>query len=299
MIVQRACGTGSSFHSAGTMIEDHAVTVDILAQNVPGSYGLGAFGIRMTFPPETQYIRAAYDVTWLDSTGRNDWCDGPTLTEDGSWMFECVTLGGYTPPGPTGAGVIGHVTVLPPQSLGTTAVSLAGSQLSDITGGGSPWGSDGNLNAAITDIHINTVGCPDANLDGKVSVGDLTLASKSSGARGEDSLGALSAAIGTTDTNLPISQIGLLQVNDTIAIDAELMTVQSVQQTPPSITVTRRGDQQTPARTHSAGAIIYRTTAPGVLANYTWPRDANHDYKISVGDITLMARVSPLTCPVE
>jgi hypothetical protein len=30
---------------------------------------------------------------------------------------------------------------------------------------------------------------------------------------------------------------------------------------------------------------------------YTWPRDVNHDLVISVADLSIMARMSPLICP--
>ena len=127
------CGT-VAFHATGDMVQAKTVTVDILAQNVPGPDGLGAFEVHLTFPPETQFIKAVNDTTWLTSTGRTDpWCDSPALI-DGTWVFRCSTLRRH--PKRThrhrrrrarhrlAASVSGRLTV----------ISLAGSQLADIAG---------------------------------------------------------------------------------------------------------------------------------------------------------------------
>jgi hypothetical protein len=279
-------------HTAGTTVQAHTVTVDVLAQNVPGPEGLGGFEVRLTLPPETEYIKGVVDTTWLTSTGRTDpWCDSFALI-DGSWVARCSTLN-PTPNGPTGTGVVAHVTVLPPQELGVTVISVAGSQLANIKGD--------NLQAAPADLRINMIGCPDANLDGRVSIGDLTITSRTLNARGENSLATLSSGITASDTQIPISQVGLLQLNDSIALDAELMTVQAINPSPPSITVAR-AQLSTSAHAHNAGTIIYRGTYPNNVNgtyNYTWPRDPNHDYRVTVSDLTVMARVSGIFCPTD
>ena len=291
-------GTQAVAHNQGRPIEAHTVTVDIRAQNVIDSHGLGAFGVYLTFPPETQYVKAVMDTTWLASTGRDpSWCD-PTTHDLGGGVYylACFTMGDPGNPGhplgPTGSGLIARVTVLPPQSLGSTTVSLAGSFLADISGD--------NLSANVRNIVVQAINCPDANLDGIVSVGDLSLTAWNNSDQGVDSGATLFADVNTTSTSIQISQQGLLQVNDTISIDAEIMKVlQLIPGTPPSMVVSR-ANQGTPASTHKAGSHIYRGTVDGNLdgkIGYTWPRDVNHDSVISVSDLTIMARMSPLICP--
>jgi len=293
-------GTNAVAHNQGAPIDAHTVTVEIRAQNVTNALGLGAFKVYLTFPPETQYIKAVMDTTWQASTGRDpSWCD-PTTHDlpGGVYLFQCFSMGdpqnGWYPVGPTGTGIIGRVTVLPPQSVGATSVSLAGSVLSNTAGT--------DLGANVQNITVQAINCPDTNLDGLVTVGDLSLVAWNVNDQGVDSGVTLSEDVNATSTSIQISQQGLLQVNDTISIDAEIMKVlQLIPGTPPSMVVSR-ANQNTPARTHKAASHIYRGTVDGNVdgkIGYTWLRDVSHDGAISVADLSIIARVSSTSpiCP--
>jgi hypothetical protein len=88
---------------------------------------------------------------------------------------------------------------------------------------------------------------------------------------------------------------------NTISIDAELMTLQALQEGTPDDTMTvARAINSTPAKPHNAGAHIYRGTYDGNYDGkygYTWPRDVNRDGIINVGDLLIIARTQGMLCP--
>ena len=296
MVVWRAWnGTYSAGHNAGTQIDGHTTTIDIYAQNVTDTDGLGLFDLYLTFPPETQYIKSSIETAWISSTGRDPWCEGPT--QDGStWHLVCYTVGDPLNPGhphgPIGSGIIAKVTLLTPPDLGTTTVSLAGSALGDIVGY--------NLNAAVTNITIKTIDCPDVNLDAKITVADQLLVAKSKGARGVNSGGTLVSAMDTTTTQADISDQSLLQAGGTISIDSEVMTVGSLVEGTPDLMLVTRGLYLSTGKPHSAGDVIYRNTVASTFdgrLSYAPTRDPNHDLQISVADQLIIARVNGMFCP--
>ena len=297
MVVQRAqaCGGVAGVpvaHASGAVVQAHSLTFDVYAQNVTVAHGLGGFEISLTFPAGTQYVKAVYNDQWLTSTGRESWCDGPALIE-GSYQMACATMGPSNNPtlsGPTGTGLIGRVTVLPPESPATPTISLAGSYLTNIYGGGRD--SDGDLHAAVQNYQLSVVRCPDVNLDGRINGNDMYIIARSNGAEGRLA-GTLVGAITSSATSATISDQSLLSVNNTISIDGELMTVQQLTEGSPDTMTMSRANQVTLAKPHAAGAEIWRgsTIAPltGTYA-YTRLRDPNQSRKIDGNDLYIAAR---------
>jgi len=304
MVVQRAMnGSGAVFHASGKTINAQTVTVNIYANNVTNSWGLGGFEVGITLPPEVQFIKMTSQSTWLTSTGRSEWCDGPFQYGD-TWTVSCATTGnledGRYPIGPKGSGVIATVTVLPPQNPGLSTVSLAG-QLVNTPGDVIP--------ATVNNLGIRVLKCPDANLDGSVNVGDALIVAIHADDEGEDSGATLVSQVDASQTNMQVSDQSLLlsippyncsELPCTISIDAELMTLQALQEgTPDTMTVARKINN-TKAKPHNAGAHIYRGTYDGNYDGkygYTGPRDVNSDGYINVGDALIIARASDIECP--
>jgi hypothetical protein len=302
MVVQRGWGTPAAEHTATTNIQAKTVTVDIMAQDVsdPNGYGLGAFKVYLTFPPDVQMIKMTYDWQWLSSTGRFPDCYPATETWPGSgtWQVSCATEnnpGSGDPPwyprGPSGSGRIARVTLLPPPS-GMATVSLAGSDLLNVAGT--------DLLPTVTDLKVKIIDCPDVNLDGRINVADSLTVAKNSGDSGVDTGATILSATNKTQTQVNISDQSLLHVNDTIAIDNEQMSVQTLTEGSPDVMTVVRAYNTSQAATHQAGAHIFRATTDGNFdgkRGYTRTRDVTHDGLINVADLLTVYKVSGITCP--
>ena len=291
MVVQRGVnGSAPGFHPSGRMILAHTVAVSIYANNVTDYWGLGGFQVYLTLPPGLELVRMTAQTTWLGSTGRDVWCDGPFPYGD-TWQVSCYTVGA-TPLGPKGSGLIAKVILLPSQDVGLRTVSLGG-QLVNISGTVIPSTSQNLL--------IRVLDCPDANLDGWVDSGDIGQVARNFGDQGVDSGATLVSQVDTSQANMDISDQSMLLLADTISVDTEQMTVTALQEgTPDSMTVTRAVNV-TQARSHSAGTHIYRATYDGNgdgMKGYTGPRDINKDGYVDSGDKALVARTMVYVCPV-
>jgi hypothetical protein len=299
MVVWRAQdGTSCISHASGEAVETHAFTVDIMANNVsdPTGYGLGAFKVDLTFPSNVQMIKFTPDTAWLTSTGRV-----PDCSFSSTWEASCFTYNNpqygqpaWYPPGPVGSGRIARVTLLPPTS-GDGTVSLAGSQITNVVGN--------VFDATMDDLFVRTVDCPDANGDGKISIGDLYVVAVNTNDRGVDTLVTLASAMDASATTAQISDQSKLHATptpDPISIDAERMTVtQLTEGTPDTMTVTR-AIHDTVARSHKASAHIYRATTGGIdgVMGYTRAADVDGSGLINIGDIYIIAQVpSGTRCP--
>ena len=298
MVVQRHQNDSvTAFHPSGRKIKAHTATVSIKANQVTDSWGLGHFNVTVTLPPELQYIRLTPDATWLQSTGRSAWCDGPFHTEGSSiWQVSCSTTGNggdsRYPLGPKGSGVIAKLVVLPEQDPGVYVASLSGSQLVNTTAEVIP--------VTTSAVYIGVIECPDADLNGRVDVGDSLMVALNSGDRGVDTGASLVSQADQSQTEMQISDRSLLSIGNTISIDAELMTVQALQESTPDVMTVARGVDLTPKKTHAAGAHIFRGTYDGNMDGkygYTAPRDVNHDLRIDVGDSLLVALSTGTMCP--
>ena len=83
----------------------------------------------------------------------------------------------------------------------------------------------------------------------------------------EDTNKQLAAAVGPTDTVLPVTRSGAaLHPDDTIRVEEEVMRVLAVE--PTALTVAR-GQQGTPATAHAAGLDIYRGTRVSLVEFFT------------------------------
>jgi len=290
-------GSVATSHPSGRMIKAHTVTISIYANEVTDSWGLGAFQLYMTLPPAVELIKMTGQTTWLGSTGRDVWCDGPFPYGD-SWQITCYTMGdwedGRYPIGVKGSGLIAKVTLLPSQDLGLKTVNLA-AQLTNTAGAVIP--------ATVQNFSIRVLECPDTNLDGVINVGDALMVAKNSGDRGEDSGATLVSQVDASQTEMQVSDQSLLLPilpYNTISIDAEQMTLQALQEGTPDIMTVARAINFTPAKPHNAGAHIYRATYDGNYDGkygYAWPRDVNHDGVINVGDSLIVARTAGMVCP--
>ncbi len=297
-------GTPCLAHSQGEPVETHAVVVNIWANGVtdPAGYGLGLFKVDLTFPPEVEMIAMWPDPQWLGSTGRIPFCYGAWQKGPSTWEVSCGSENNppigdditWHPPGPTGSGRIAQLLVVPPaKQAGAVTIGLAGSTLTNV--------AVTNLGATNVDLVMRTVDCPDANRDGKMSVGDLYTVAISSGEKGRDTNVTLSSAMNASATSAQISDQSLLHVNDTVSIDAELMTVGSLHEGTPDTMGVTRAFFSTPAKSHKAGAHIYRGYYDGNndgLLTYTRPADIDGSGIINVGDLYVVASVpSGTLCP--
>jgi hypothetical protein len=282
MVVTRGVnGSSPASHLNGRTIKAQTATLNIYANGIT-SPGLGGFTITMILPPEVQYVSLTWDSTWLGSTGRVPTCDGPFLISSGIWGVTCVTLEA-TPPPPTGSGIIGRVTLLPSQTLGTSSVSFAQSQLADIQGGILP--------ATMPELLVTTLECPDANLDTWVDSGDQLEVAVNSGDTGVDSGATLVNSVYQSQTTMNISDQSKLVVGDTISIDDEQMTVTALHDGIPDTMNVTRAVNKTTAGVHVAGRHIFRATGGGRdhIKGYTDARDVNDDGYIDSGDLLIIS----------
>jgi hypothetical protein len=163
--------------------------------------------------------------------------------------------------------------------------------------------------ATVQNLKIKVLECPDANLDGYINVGDALMVARNSGDWGEDSGATLVSQVNASQTNMQVSDQSLLlsippydcsELPCTISIDAELMTLQALQEGTPDTMTVARAINSTPAKPHNAGAHIYRGMHDGNYDGkygYTWPRDVNRDGIINVGDLLIIARTQGMLCP--
>jgi hypothetical protein len=293
MVVLRGWyGSTRTAHGSGTVVKAQTATASIFANNVTDAWGLGAFTVVVGFPPETKYVKLTAEPAWLGSTGRMAMCDGFQYEGENIWQISCSTTGnpgdsGH-PLGPKGSGLIASLIVQVGQSTGTSTVNIWGN-LFNTTGAEIP--------ATVTNLNVAVQECPDTNLDGKVDSGDIGQIARNFLDRGEDSGVTLVSQVDTAQTSMAISGQGLLVNGDTIAIDAEQMTIVTVQ--PDTMTVTR-GANFTRIASHVAGASIYRGTIDGNgdgRKGYTRPRDVTDDNKIDSGDLGIVARTMVTQCP--
>jgi hypothetical protein len=295
MVVTRAQnGSFAAAHASGAGIKAQTVNVNIYANDVTDPLGLGSFQIYMVLPPEVQYVQMVYQEGWLTSTGRESMCDGPFNWGGNTWTVSCTTLGA-TPAGPRGSGLIAKVTLLPSQSVEKiNTIKFSGSELLNTHANPIP--------ATVQNLSIKVLKCPDANLDGNINVGDALLVALQSDDRGIDTGATLVSQVNASQTQMQISDQSLLLLNGTASIDAEQMTVQTLQEGMPDTMTVVRGANKTPKTPHNAGAHIYLGTIDGNYDGkfgYTGPRDVNHDGVINVGDSLIIAMTpDSYVCPV-
>jgi len=279
-------------HGSGTTVKAQTVTASIYANSVTDAWGLGAFTVVVGFPTEVRYVKLMAEPAWLGSTTRMASCDGFQYEGENVWQITCNTIGdpenpGY-PLGPKGSGLIATLKLQVQPDMGTSTVNIWGNLL-NTTGADIP--------ATVTNLNVVVQRCPDTNLDLKVDSGDIGQVARNFGDRGEDSGATLVNAIDTAQTSIAISGQGSLVNGATIAIDAEQMTVLTLQ--PNSMTVTR-GVNNTRAASHAAGAPIYKGTIDGNTdgkLGYTRPRDVSDDNKIDSYDLGIVARTMVTQCP--
>jgi hypothetical protein len=297
MVVQRGVnGSAPGSHLSGRPIKAHTVSVSIYANSVTDSWGLGAFQVYLTLPPGVELIKMTAEPTWLASTGRDPWCDGPYNPPGTSnWQVSCFTFGNAEdqryPIGPKGSGLIAKVILLPSQDPGLRTISLAG-QLTNTPGTVIP--------ATSQNFKIRVLECPDANLDGWVDSSDFITVARDLGDQGVDSGATLVSDVNTSQTNIEISDQSLLLLSDTISVETEQMTVQDLQEGTPDTMTVVRGVNRPIIRSHSAGAQIYRATYDGNSdgrKGYTWPKDVNRDGFIDSSDISTVGKTMVIQCP--
>jgi hypothetical protein len=292
LVLRGQNGSTAAPHASGTPVLAQAITISILANNVSDPEGLGGFTVYMKLPPEVRYGQMIAQTAWLESTGRSSWCDGPVLIGD-NWSLSCATLGS-TPPGPNGSGLIATVTLLPLQNtVGISTVDFSDSILVDTAGNQIP--------ATVRNFSVRILQCPDTNLDNWVDSGDAGQISRNLGDRGQDSGATLTNALDASQaSNIAISDQSLLAVGDTIAVDAEQMTVQALHDGSPDTIDVIRGVNATRAASHAAAKHIFKATLDGNLdgkKGYTDPRDVNDDTYIDSGDYAVVARTMVTVCP--
>ena len=300
VVVDRAMnGSSADFHALGRAINAQTVAVNINANNVTDSWGLGGFQLYMTLPPGVELVKMTAQTTWLGSTGRNVWCDSPYNPPDTSnWQLTCYTMGypedGRYPIGPKGSGLIAKVVLRPPQNPELMTVSLAG-QLVNTAGTMIP--------ATVQNLGIRVLRCPDANLDGSVNVGDALSVAIHADDEGADSGATLVSQVTASQTEMQISDQDLLLPilpYNTISIDAEQMTLQALQEGTPDTMTVARPINSSKAKLHNADTHIYRATYDGNgdgKYGYTGPRDVNSDGFINVGDALIIALAADVVCP--
>lgn len=212
----------------------------------------------------------------------------------GNGFAYTITQPAWYPIGPSGSGKIARVTLIPPAELGLATISLAGSNLVNVAGT--------NLSATVADAKIRVIDCPDAKPDGLVNIGDVLEIAKGMGDSGVDSGATINDAITASQTQMAISDQSKLNLNDTIAVDNEQMTVQTLLDGSPDIMSVARAVNGTQAVTHKAGAHIYRATTDSNhdgKKGYTPARDVNHDGILNVGDMTTVGKLFGITCPAS
>ena len=295
MVVKKrgANGSTTAYHPMGSPIKAQTETIYIWANEVTDSWGLGAFEVAITLPPDVQYVKMTPKYTWLESTGRNAWCDGP-FQSGNTWRVSCLTTGNLEdsryPIGVKGSGIIAKVVLHPSQVAQLNTISLTGSRLLNNLGS--------TILSTIRNINIRVVECPDANADGRVNSIDVLSVAKNFGDRGRDSDATLLAAVNDSQPVMSISDQSLLSLGATISLDAEQMTVLELNEaTPDTMTVTR-AIYYTPARPHNAGVHIYIATDGGMdgKLGYTVARDATRDGIINSTDVLLVAKMVGMTC---
>ncbi len=104
---------------------------------------------------------------------------------------------------------------------------------------------------------------------------------------------SVAAGIGATDTIVTLNVASSAQLDDFIQIDAEILQVESLQNSGLQLTVTR-GAHQSTAAAHATGAIIYvleRKTAIAAFVRdfFASPASANYTYSIFLPDVRVVA----------
>lgn len=297
MVVARGWyGSAKISHGSGTMIRAQTVTADIWANDISDAWGLGAFSVSVTLPPQLHYVKLVPEWAWLTGTGRTlANCDGFHADGSSTWYVSCATTGnpgdsGH-PLGRKGSGLIATLTLQVGQDMGTSVVTIDG-ELANTTGA--------DIAATKKNLSVRVLACPDANLDGKVDSGDLGQIAKNMSDHGEDSGATLAADINASQTSIPISNgPGLLVNGDIISVGTEIMTAVTVQSDHIMVT---RGTYSTPVASHSASTAIFRGTLDGNhdgKLGYTDPRDVNDDGRVDSGDYGTVAKTMVTRCSGE
>lgn len=290
MDVQRgANGSTPASHANGTPVQTGSMTIDIYANNVTmyEGYGLGAFQLYVTLPPELEYVQLMYDSTWLDNTGRPVWCNGPHQVGP-MWAVDCSTTGA-TPNGVTGSGRIATLIVMPSETPGPYAIDLGG-DLYNVAAKKMP--------STFQNPTVAVLECPDVNLDGRISGADILSVAKSQYDSGEDTGVTLASQIDAVQTSVSVGDSASLLAGDTISVEDEIMGLLNIQQGTPDLLAVNRAINVSFAKPHDAGRHIYRVTSggnDGVLA-YTPARDVNHTGTITGADILIVAHALYSEC---
>jgi len=285
MVVSRAQnGSTATAHASGAAIKAQTVNVDIYAKDVTDPLGLGSFQIYMVLPPEVQYVQMVPQEGWLDSTGRQSWCDGHNWGN--TWTVSCTTTGAE-PAGPIGSGVIAKLTLLPLQDLVTVStIDFSGSLLLNTHVEPIP--------ATVRNLTIKVLECPDVNQDTYVDSGDLGQVARNLGDAGVDSGAILVDGTNATQTtNITISDLSMLAIGDTISIDMEQMTVSALREGSIDTMTVVRAVNGSWAAFHSGHTPIFRATEDNNhdgKKGYTDPRDINDDGYVDSGDFGTIAR---------
>lgn len=121
------------------------VDIDIRADNVVDSDGLGSYDFILSFAPNVLTFREFNDGPWLGSTGRSPlMCvllsdidlDGDTINDPGFVLLGCSSHG-LSPPGPTGSGLLGTAT-FGTSCAGSSHVGFERAELADTLGNDIP-----------------------------------------------------------------------------------------------------------------------------------------------------------------
>jgi hypothetical protein len=242
-------------------------------------------------------------TSWLASTGRNPYCFGPTLTDDGdsaSVEGSCATAGNPSDPpwpkGPTGSGRVATVwfRVLDEDQLISRRFTLTGSRVEDVSA------------ALITSLAysgaVRTIACPDTNLDTRINELDAANVYLNLNDTGQNSGVTLAGGIDAVQTTIPISAQGSLAVGKRVAIDNEHMLINAINTSPP-LTMTVQRDLYPGlfgrAAPHASGTPIFIATGKGDNAEYgyTDPRDTNDDLYINTLDAVPIYSIVNTWCP--
>ena len=297
MVVDRLAG-GSVIapHPNGRMIKAKTVKIEIYANQVtdPEGLGVGAFTLYVTLPDELEYVKLWPSPTWLGSTQRDVWCDGPFHTEGSSiWQVSCSTTGSE-PLGPrSGGGLLATLVVLPTQTPKLSTIDLNNSRLFNI--------ASTQIPATVQNAYVRMINCPDTNLDGRVNIIDNQTIAKNPGDRGVDTGVVLVSGADASQTSLQISDQSLLQPVlplNTLSIEAEILTLQDLQEGSPDTMTVARAASFTTAKPHAEGKHVYRGTFDNFDGKYgyTITRDFDQNGIINIIDAQIVAKSSGMFC---
>jgi hypothetical protein len=304
VVVTRWVNGVADTHTAGALIRDHIATTDIWIRNIPEDheYGLGTFDLQVSFDPDQlEYLRMDIDTTWIESTGRTAWCNGPTAGT-GTVQANCLTSGDpYDPPWPKGATGSGKIATiwfkLKTDDICTRYVSLAGSGIYDLYM--TPF------DASVQNYAVRTVTCPDTNLDTWVNTLDRVEIYLNYNDRGQNSGASLAESIDSEQTVIEVTSLGSLAVGQVIAVETEPMSVTAVSEGPPATIEVTRGLYSTPPvyytqKPHESSVPIFIASYDGNYDSkmgYNDPRDTNNDLALNALDAVAIIGVLNTQCP--